>query len=170
MITILSQLNTCYSRLVWQRPWALLDNHNCLHYLRSYMCCVSTRIVSKGSCLLAIRMTIFQRKKFTRLNLIFWQDFIRGLITEHDDKTTVKIFEEPWEKNIVIFHHKHQCLLAEPNEDKRNNTNYHSLSGVSQKHENFLHVERWALSDPLRKGTLHSAMSADSLHYVQDLR
>lgn len=39
---ILSQPTACYSRQAWQRPWALLDNHNCLHHLSLSLHCVST--------------------------------------------------------------------------------------------------------------------------------
>lgn len=105
--TIMPQPTACYSRQAWQRPWALVDNHNCLHQLSRYMC----GQIPKG-CWLG--MTILQ-KQINKWKIPHNSQLviIRDIIKEHDDNRVLWEIWKAWENHCNFYHH---CQICQQNQ------------------------------------------------------
>lgn len=108
---IMPRPTACYSRQAWQRPWALVDNHNCLHQLSRYMCCVSIWADSKG-------LLVGNDRNPKQINK--WKIphnsqlvIIRDIIKEHDDDGVLWEIWKAWE-NHCNFLSPLPNLPAEP--------------------------------------------------------
>lgn len=141
--SIASPPTACYSRQTWQRPWARVDNCNCLHQLTSYMCCVSTsenfqRRAAAGYQDDHITKEKKQKKKkLACLNRISWV-----VIKKYDD--SVENSRLVGEGSLSLFGHLgHVCqwspLVVEPTEQHAL-TDRHILSKC--------HGYTWTFSPP----------------------